>query len=209
MDMAQYNKMKKDFVLQFGNTTITAVNAGVITQKLRQLSSGFVYETVTTPSDMPGKFDTVQTSHWFSYHKFELLDDLLEENQHENTLIFYQYKEELAELQRRYPKSQTLDDKDAVARWNAGKIPLLLAHPDSAQYGLNLQHGGSSVVFLSLPWSLTNFEQAYGRLHRSGQRHEVRVYCLLTRKTIDEQVLSALNDKKSLSEIAIDALKSD
>jgi SNF2 family DNA or RNA helicase len=142
-----------------------------------------------------------------SHHKFDLLDELLEENQHENTLFFYQYKEELAELQRRYPKSQTLDDKDAVSRWNAGKIPLLLAHPDSAQYGLNLQYGGSAIVFLSLPWSLTNFEQACGRLHRSGQKHEVRVYCLLTRKTIDEQVLTALRDKKTLAEIAVEALR--
>ena len=207
MDMTQYNKLKRDFVLELGDATITAMNAGVITQKLRQLSSGFIYETVTTPSDVPGQFDTVQTSHWFSYHKFDLLEELLEENQRENTLVFYQYKEELAELQRRYPKSQTLDDKDAVTRWNEGKIPLLLAHPDSCQFGLNLQYGGSSIVFLSLPWSLTNFEQACGRLHRSGQRHEVRVYCLLTSKTIDEQVLTALHDKKTLAEIAVEALR--
>jgi len=207
MDMTNYNKMKRDFVLELGDTKAIAMNAGVVTQKLRQLSSGFIYQSDTVASATPGKFATTQTSHWFSKHKFDALDDLLDENHHENTLIFYQYKEELAELQRRYPHSQTLDDTDAVNRWNKGQINLLLAHPDSAQYGLNLQDGGSAVVFLSLPWSLLNFEQAVGRLHRSGQRHAVRCYVMLANKTIDEVVWQSLHDKKALSEIAIEALK--
>lgn len=208
MDMTQYNKMKRDFVLELGNDEMAiAVNAAVVSQKLRQLSSGFIYQTSTTASATPGKFDTVQTAHWFSHHKFDMLDDLLTENHHEPTLVFYQYKEELAELLRRFPYAQTLDDKDAIPRWNRGQIRLLLAHPDSAQYGLNLQEGGSAVVFLSLPWSLLNFEQAVGRLHRSGQRHEVRCYIMLTNKTIDEVVWQALHDKRTLSEIAVEALK--
>ncbi len=208
-DRKPYDEMKKNFVLEFGATQISAINAGVVTQKLRQLASGFVYESVSRPNpSAPGKFIINKTPHWFSYHKFELLENLLDENQHENTLIFYQYQEELAELQRRYPKAQTLDDKNAVDRWNAGGIPLLLAHPDSAQYGLNLQHGGSAIVFMSLPRSLTNFEHAIGRLHRSGQKHAVRVYCLMAERTIDDLVLTALHDKRSISEIAIQSLKS-
>ena len=206
-DPDPYKTMKKDFVLQFDDTQITAMNAGVVTQKLLQLASGFVYETDTEATPEAGKFRTTNVAHWFDTHKFDALDDLLAENQWANTIIFYNFKEELAELKRRYKKAQTLDDKDAVERWNNGQIPLLLAHPASAGHGINLQDGGSQMVFLSLPWSLELFEQAIGRLHRSGQRHPVYVYCMITRGTVDQNVLDALQNKKSLAEIATAALK--
>lgn len=86
------------------------------------------------------------------------------------------------------------------------KIKLLLAHPKSAQFGLNLQYGGNHVVFVSLPWSLTDFEQAVGRLHRSGQKHDVWCYLLITNKTVDEKILAALRDKKAISDIAMEEL---
>jgi SNF2 family DNA or RNA helicase len=206
-DREPYEKMKRDFVLELGGTQITAVTAGVVSQKLTQMSSGFIYCTESVASDRPGKWDTTKTATWLSTHKFDLLDELLEENQHANTIIFYNYQEEFAELKRRYPHSQTLDDKNAVSRWNDGQIELLLAHPKSAQFGLNLQFGGSKMVFLSLPWSLIDFEQAVGRLHRSGQKHAVWVYVLLTKNTIDERIWKALHEKRSLAEVAIDELK--
>jgi SNF2 family DNA or RNA helicase len=189
MDMADYNKMKKDFVLD----DVVAVNAAVVTQKLQQMSSGFLY------SD--------NGPIWLSSHKFDRLEELLDENQHANTIIFYSYQEELAELRRRYPHLQTLDDPNAIERWNKGEIELLVAHPASAQFGLNLQFGGNKMVFLSLPWSLINFEQAVGRLHRSGQKNPVWVYVFLTDKTIDEKIWRGLHDKLSLSQIALEALK--
>jgi len=189
MDMADYNKMKKDFVLE----DVVAVNAAVVTQKLQQMSSGFLY------SD--------NGPIWLSAHKFDRLEELLEENQRANTIIFYSYQEELAELRRRYPHLQTLDDPNAIERWNRGEIELLVAHPASAQFGLNLQFGGNKMVFLSLPWSLINFEQAVGRLHRSGQKNPVWVYVFLTDKTIDEKIWRGLHDKLSLSQIALEALK--
>jgi SNF2 family DNA or RNA helicase len=189
MDMADYNKMKKDFVLD----DVVAVNAAVVTQKLQQMSSGFLY------SD--------NGPIWLSSHKFDRLEELLEENQRANTIIFYSYQEELAELRRRYPHLQTLDDPNAIERWNRGEIELLVAHPASAQFGLNLQFGGNKMVFLSLPWSLINFEQAVGRLHRSGQKNPVWVYVFLTDKTIDEKIWRGLHDKLSLSQIALEALK--
>lgn len=207
-DRRMYDRMKRNFALEIDGATITAVNAGVLTGKLRQLASGFVYETHTTPDpSTPGKFITTQTPHWYSRHKFDALDDLLAENHNEPTIVFYAYKEELAELHRRYPHAQTLDDRDAVKRWNAGKISLLLAHPDSAQYGLNLQHGGCAIVYTTLPWSLVNFEQANGRLHRSGQRHEVRVYWLRTKNTVDERAMEVLEGKATLADIAREALQ--
>ena len=202
MDLTPYNKLKKEFVLD----TITAINAGVVTGKLQQLASGFVYDTNSEASDVPGKFTVTQTPVWFSSHKFDRLEELLEENQHANTIIAYTYKEELAELKRRFAVT-TLDDDEAIARWNAGKVRILAVHPKSAGHGLNLQHGGQHMVFLSLPWSLELFEQTVGRLHRSGQAHDVWVYVLMTEKTIDEKIWAALHTKQTISEIALEALK--
>jgi hypothetical protein len=193
MNMADYKAMKKNFMLLFPDTQAVAANAGVVTAKLQQMASGFVYAE--------GK-----ATKWLSDHKFQVLDDLLAENQHANTIIAYQYQAELAELQRRYPRAVTLDEPNAIDRWNAGAIELLLVHPKSAGHGLNLQHGGSRLVFLALPWSLELYEQTIGRLHRSGQKHDVWCYVLLTEGTVDEKIYAALHDKKSLSQLAMEAL---
>ena len=207
MDMEHYNTMKKDLVVAFPSATAVATNLAVVTGKLQQMSSGFVYHTTDTPSKSPGKFNTSTQSIWFSSHKFDRLEELLAENQRDCTMIFYMYKEELEELKRRYPHAQTLDDPNAVERWNTGQIELLLAHPKSAGHGLNLQHHGNKIVFLSLPWSLEYFEQAIGRIHRSGQKREVWCYILMTENTIDERIYSVLQEKCTLSDIAIAELR--
>ena len=206
MDLKEYNKMKATFVLELPTAKIIAANAGVVTGKLQQMASGFVYETTSYATQDPGKFAVEQKPIWMSHHKFDALENLLEENQRASTLVFYSYREELAELKRRFPHAQTLDEPDAIERWNAGKIELLLAHPKSAGHGLNLQHGGNKCVFLSLPWSLELYEQAIGRLHRSGQKHDVWVYVLLTEKTVDEKIWTALHDKRAVSDIAMEEL---
>ena len=191
MDMWPYNAMKRDFVLELGQT-ITAPTAAVVTQKLQQLAGGFVYGEAGPE--------------WLSGHKFDMLDDILEENQHANTIVVYNYKEELAELKRRY-KLTTIDEDNAVDNWNAGKIQLLAIHPKSAGHGLNLQFGGNKIVFLSLPWSLELYEQTIGRLHRSGQTRDVWCYVILCNKTIDERIFESLKDKRTLAEIALEELK--
>lgn len=190
-DREPYEKMKKDFVVQFPDARAVAQNAAVVTQKLQQMSSGFVY----TPE-----------AQWFSTHKFDRLEELLDENQHANTIIVYNYKEELTELKRRF-RVTTLDDDRAIERWNAGQVRLLAVHPKSAGHGLNLQHGGCHMVFLSLPWSLELYEQTVGRLHRSGQRRDMWVYLLMTSKTVDERIWAALHDKRALSDVAMEELK--
>ena len=207
MDLKDYNRMKKDFVVQFPTATAVAANAGVVTGKLQQMASGFIYDNDTVASPVPGKYTSTRSTLWLSTHKFDLLDSVLEENQHANTIIAYTYKGELAELQRRYPKALTLDCPDAVARWNRGEIELLLVHPKSAGHGLNLQYGGCKIIFLSLPWSLELYEQTVGRLHRSGQEHAVWCYILITNKTIDERIWGALADKRALSDIATEELR--
>ena len=207
VDRAPYEKMKKDFMVEFPDAKAIAANGGVVTGKLQQMASGFVYDTRRTASAKAGTFIVTQTPVWFSSHKFDRLDELLEENQHANTLVAYTYQGELAELKRRYPKAQTLDDDRAIERWNAGEIELLLVHPKSAGHGLNLQHGGCRIVFVSLPWSLELYEQTVGRLHRSGQRHDVWCYVMMTNKTIDEKIWAALHDKRAISDIAMEELK--
>lgn len=191
MEMTDYNTMKKDFVVQFGDDLAAiAQNAAVVTQKLQQLASGFIY--------------TDQGAMQLSSHKFDALADLLDENQHANTIVFYNYIEELNELKRRFPDARTVESID---EWNAGRVRLLCLHPKSAGHGLNLQHGGCHLVWLSLPWSLELYEQSIGRLHRSGQRHDVWCYVLLTKGTVDERIFAALQDKRTLSDIAMESLK--
>lgn len=197
-DPAPYKKMKAEYVVRFGADQIVAQNAASVTTKLQQMASGFVYNrTGGTPSI------------WFSTHKFDRLAELLEENQRANTIVVYNYQEELAELKRRFPHAQTIDDDNVIERWNAGQVELLLVHTKSAGHGLNLQHGGCHMVFLSLPWSLELYEQTVGRLHRSGQRHDVWVYVLMTEKTIDERIWAALHDKRAVSDVALEELKDD
>jgi len=201
-DREPYEKMKKDFQA----LDVTAINAGVVTGKLQQMASGFVYDTRRTASEKVGRFDSTQTAVWFSSHKFDRLEELLNENQHANTILVYQFQEELAQLQARF-KVTTLDEVDAITRWNKGEVRLLAVHPKSAGHGLNLQFGGCHMVFLSLPWSLELYEQTVGRLHRSGQAHAVWVYVMMTNKTIDEKIWGALHDKRAVSDIAMEELK--
>lgn len=189
-DREPYEAMKKTFVI---DETISAPTAAAVTNKLQQIASGFAY-------------DSTGEARWFGSHKFEVLDDIIAENQHDNTIVVYNYKEELAELQRRY-KVTTINEEGAVENWNEGKIPLLAIHPKSAGHGLNLQFGGNKIVFLSVPWSLELYEQTIGRLHRSGQTRDVWCYVILCNKTIDERIFAALHDKRTLAELALEELK--
>jgi SNF2 family DNA or RNA helicase len=191
-----YEKMKKDYVARFGDDRVIAQNAASVTTKLQQMASGFIY-------DREGPTPV----HWFSTHKFDRLEELLAENQRANTIVAYTYQEELAELKRRFPHAQTIDSPGVIDRWNRGEVELLLVHPKSAGHGLNLQHGGCHMVFLSLPWSLELYEQTVGRLHRGGQTRDVWVYVILAEKTIDERIWAALHDKRAVSDIALEELK--
>ena len=193
MDLTAYNAMKRDMVLEFGDQIITALSAGAIVSKLQQLASGFVYDG--------GRMAVRLHS-----EKLDVLEDLFLENQRAPTLVWYQFKEQLTALQARFPRCETIVNSSTIDRWNAGHIEMLAVHPQSAGHGLNLQ-GQSKMVWLTLPWSLELYEQAVGRLHRSGQRSDVWNYVLMTEKTVDEQIWKALKDKRSVSDIALEALK--
>jgi len=191
-----YNKMKRDFALQFDTQQVIAANAGVVTNKLQQGASGFYYPTNDSHKPI-----------WLSKHKFEQLDELMDENQHDATLVFYNFEAEKQELLRRYPHAQTLDNNNIIERWNKGEVEMLIAHPKSASHGLNLQGYSNKVVYISLPWSMELFEQSVARVHRGGQKREVWCYILRTKNTIDEIMWDSLMGKKAVSEIAIQALK--
>ena len=203
-DREPYDTMKREFVVDLGDSQICALTAAAVTTKCRQMSSGFVYDTALVPGAT--KMVSVKTPIWFSKHKFDRLDEILDENQHSPTMVYYTFTEELAELRRRHPHVQTLDDTDAVNRFNKGSIELLAAHPKSASHGLNLQGAAHHIAFLSVPWSLDEYEQSIGRLHRSGQKHAVWVYVLMTANTIDQRVFAALHNKQGVSEIAMEEL---
>jgi len=208
MPMSEYKEMKRQMVLTIGEHSIEAVNAAVVTSKLQQITSGFIYSnTRKADPSSPGKFTVNKSSVWLHNTKLDILEDTLQENQRANTIVVYNYQEELTQLLARYPQALTFNSPNAVKRWNNGEVEMLLLHPKSAGHGLNLQKGGCHVVFFSLPWSLELFEQTIGRLHRSGQKHAVWCYALLMEKTIDETIWDALRHKKSLSEIALKALR--
>jgi len=208
MDRTAYEKMKKDYLVELGGAEITALTAAAVTSKLQQMAGGWVYDTVSEASDKAGVFKSYKYAHWFSTHRFDMLNEILEGNQRATTLIVYNFVEELAQLKIRYPHIWTLDDgPDVIKRWNEGEIPLMAIHPKSAGHGLNLQLPCCHMVFLSLPWSLELYEQTVGRIHRGGQERDVWVYVMLTNKTIDERIWSALADKRAISDIALEELK--
>jgi len=193
MPMDDYREMKREMALIYPNAEVIAANAAAVTSKLQQLASGFAY-------------DTERQTVWTSSHKLDAVEDLHTENQRAPMLVWYQYKAELAALKARFPRLQTLDNDDSILRWNAGQIEMLAVHPAAAGHGLNLQ-GQSRMVWMSLPWSLELYEQAVGRLHRGGQTREVWNYVLQTQDTIDETILKALQDKRELASLALEALK--
>jgi SNF2 family DNA or RNA helicase len=193
MDLTGYERMRREFVLDLGDDEkAIAESAAAVTTKLQQLAAGFVYGL---------------SAHWQSDHKIDALLDLLEENQRAPTIVWYQFIAERERLKAELPRVRDVREPGAIEDWNAGKVEVLLAHPASAGHGLNLQHGGCHMVWLSLPWSLELYEQAVGRLHRGGQRHPVWCYVLLTEKTVDLKIWQALRDKRSIAEIALEALK--
>lgn len=201
-----YEDMRKHYVAELGDKQITALSAAAVSGKLQQMASGFVYDANWSASNP--NYDYERRAEWFSPHKFDRLDELLQENQRANTIVVYNFVEELNELRRRYPKAVAVTDNGAIDLWNAGKVEILLVHPKSAGHGIQLQFGGHHLVFLSLPWSQELYEQTIGRIRRSGQTHPCWVYVMLTNKTIDEKIYAALADKKKISEVAMAELMS-
>jgi SNF2 family DNA or RNA helicase len=139
--------------------------------------------------------------------KVEKLKEIQEANEGKPILVFYAYKHDLAKLQECFPEAKCLTGADELKAWNAGKIPMLLAHPASTAYGLNLQAGGNIIVWFGLTWSLEQYQQANARLYRQGQDKPVVIHHLVTAGTVDEQVMKALQTKAAGQDALLAAVK--
>lgn len=184
-ERAAYDQLKQDMVIEDDiddDKDIVALSSATLSQKLMQMSNGAVYATDGTYKHIHDK-------------KLEMLDEIIEEAQGKPILLFYSFKHDKERILERYDFAETLEG-DYMERWNNGDIKLLIAHPASAGHGLNLQYGGSNVVWFGLTWNLEHYEQANARLFRQGQTETTVIHHIMTEDSIDQDVYKGLKNKK-------------
>ena len=190
-----YSEFKEEMVANLGDEEIDAVNAAVLSGKLLQMANGAVY-------------DSGNKAHVIHEKKLDTLEDLIEGANGKPVLVAYWYKHDLERIKDRFPVRQIQSSKD-IEDWNDGKIPIAVIHPASAGHGLNLQSGGSTLIWFGLTWSLELYQQTNARLYRQGQKDTVIVHHIITKNTIDEDVLLALTKKEKTQDALIDAVKAN
>lgn len=198
-EKAQYELLKHDLVVNLDEDDITAVNAAVLSNKLCQMANGAIYTDKKI----------IQNIH---DRKLDALEDIVEQMNGKNFLLVYWFKHDLERIVKRLNEIGTsyskIDTPESIEEWNKGKIQVGLIHPASAGHGINLQQGGSTIVFFSLTWSLELYEQVIGRIYRQGQISDtVVVQHIITDGTIDEDILRALKDKDETQSSLIKAVK--
>lgn len=198
--MTRYRKFAKDYVdlLCPKGKTITAPNAAALINKLAQFANGCVYD------DNRDEIEIHQA-------KLDMLYELIE-SAHSPVLCFYSYIHDMQRIMASAPKGlhvRQYEGPDDLRDWNDGKIDVLLAHPASTAYGLNMQQGGHVIIWFSTGWNLEYYQQANARLHRQGQKYPVTVVNLITRDTIDERMLGALHGKADVQEGVVKKLAMD
>lgn len=189
-----YDGMKKDLILHDEENEVTAANAAALSNKLSQMANGAVYT------------DDGAAVHIHD-RKLDALEDIIESANGKPLLVAYWFKHDLERIEERFPVRELKSSKD-ISDWNAGKIPVAVIHPASAGHGLNLQSGGSTLVWFGLTWSLELYQQTNARLWRQGQTAgTVVIQHIVTKGTIDEHILRALEKKDSTQSALIDAVK--
>lgn len=191
----QYDEMKKSLVLEITDGEITASNAASLSNKLCQLSNGAIYDDEQNIVEIHDR-------------KLEALEDIIESMNGKPLLIAYWYRHDLERIKSRFSVREIKTSED-ISDWNDGKIPVALIHPASAGHGLNLQSGGSTLVWFGLTWSLELYQQTNARLYRQGQKNTVVIQHIIAKGTIDEQILKALKKKNKTQSDLIDAVKAD
>lgn len=193
--LKQYKQFERDKVLECldADGEIVAGSAAALTNKLLQFANGAIY-------DMDGNVHELHTI------KLDALEELLEEAGGDPVLVLYAYKHDRDRIRQRIT-CRELDTPQDMDDWNAGKIPVALAHPASIGHGLNLQDGGHIIVWYGLTWSLELYQQANERLNRPGQKNVCRVYHLILKGTHDSRVLQSLKNKDEGQAAAIEALR--
>jgi len=188
-----YQVMQDEMVLSLNGKDIDAVNAAALSGKLLQMAGGAVY-------DENGGTVPIHD------RKLDALEDIIEAANGKPVLVAYWFKHECERILARFP-AELLESEDSIRRWNAGEIPVALIHPASAGHGLNLQAGGSTLVWFSLTWSLELYQQTTARLWRQGQKETVVVHHLIVKDTIDENVMAALAKKEVGQTALLEAVK--
>ena len=193
-ELEMYGKMEKEMVLPYNDGDITAANAAVLCGKLVQLASGCIY---ADNDDIVRIHDS----------KLDVLEDLIEAQNGKPVLIAYWYQHERIRIMERFEARELKTDKD-IKEWNAGKIPIALIQPSSAGHGLNLQDGGSTIIWYTMPWSLELYQQTNARLWRQGQQSESVVIMHLTAvHTVDEDIMEVLDNKDKTQSAMMNAVK--
>ncbi len=200
----QYDRLEADFLLELEESgdTVKAPNSAVLTNKLLQFCNGAMY--------VQDEFEKVKGFQEIHSLKLDALEDLIAEAQGQSVLIAYNFKSDLKRIKARFSAAVSIDEgDDVIKRWNAGEIPILLAHPASAGHGLNLQRGGNIIVWFGLTWSLELYQQFNARLHRQGQTKPVFIHHLIVQKSIEETVMASLKNKYKTQSELLNALKED
>lgn len=193
-----YDQLKKDLIIPLEDGDIDAANAASLSNKLLQMSNGAVY-------------DENKEARVIHSRKLEMLEDLIEAANGQPVLIAYWFKHDRARIAEHLTAAgyspRDMRSSEDIADWNAGKIPVALIHPASAGHGLNIQEGGHILIWFGLTWSLELYQQTNARLWRQGQKETVTIHHIVTKNTVDEDVLAALASKDVTQEKLIAAVK--
>ena len=192
-DQIKYKKFKKEMVMTIQEKEIDAINAASLSNKLIQLANGSIY-------DEDKKFYEVHNK------KLDKLEEIIDSANGKPVLVAYWFKADKERIEKRF-KVREIKTADDIKQWNKGMIDLALIHPASAGHGLNLQSGGSTLVWFSLTWSLELYQQTNSRLYRQGQKDTVVIHHLITKNTIDEDIIKSLKRKDKTQEALMKAVK--
>lgn len=192
----KYDRLKKDLVLSTEDNEVTAANAASLSNKLSQMANGAVYSDDESVIEIHDR-------------KLDALEDIIESMNGRPLLVAYWFKHDLERIRKRFEVREIRSSED-ISDWNSGKIPVALIHPASAGHGLNLQSGGSTLVWFGLTWSLELYQQTNARLWRQGQTADtVVIQHIIAKGTIDEQIMKALKAKDTTQAALITAVKAD
>ena len=190
-----YDRFRDDMVAKIKGKEIDAVNAAVLSGKLLLMANGAVY-------------DDEKNSLLIHDRKLDALEDLIEGANGKPVLVAYWYQHDAERIKSRFDVREIKTSKD-ITDWNNGDIPVAIVHPASAGHGLNLQTGGSTLIWFGLTWSLELYQQTNARLHRQGQTDTVIIHHIIAKGTIDENVMKALRQKEKTQNALIDAVKAN
>ena len=192
----KYDRLKKDLILSTDDNEVTAANAASLSNKLSQMANGAVYSDNESIIEIHDR-------------KLDALEDIIESMNGRSLLVAYWFKHDLERIKKRFEIREIKSSED-ISDWNSGRIPVALIHPASAGHGLNLQSGGSTLVWFGLTWSLELYQQTNARLWRQGQTADtVVIQHIIAKGTIDEQIMKALKTKDTTQAALIAAVKAD